>query len=332
LAVLSPLDKGADPLGKPGCSAGYFGQGWYSASMLFQEPDDNFLSSVRDAILAESGGGDSHAERYLDGLKVRGFVLGGHLGTGAAGVVFSAVDSEGRKFAIKVLPKPDGESAAAIFEREVKIGRTIDHPSMVQTLQTFELGPAQFVVMELVEGITLKTVLGKSLNPKLFFKIFEPLSEGLFVAHSKGVVHRDLKPENVMLADDQTVKILDFGMARLLPDASVTMTGTFKGTARYTAPEQISDSKRAGPACDQFALGLMMFEGLTGQSAYPSRKLPIQEIMDRAQGEPFKLHEVDSRFSEETSAVLGKMLAREPKQRFESVREAFKAFKATVQK
>ena len=133
-----------------------------------------------------------------------------------------------------------------------------------------------------------------------------------------------------MLAGDGTVKILDFGMARLVEDASVTMTGTFKGTVRYTAPEQLSDSKRAGPACDQFALGLMMFEGLTGQFPYPDYKQPMQAVLDRVQKEPWLLSQIDSRFSEQASRVLARMLAREPEERYPNVMAAYEALKTAI--
>lgn len=267
---------------------------------------------------------------YLDGLAVNGYRIGPHIGTGASASVFAALNPEGAKVAIKVLPVAKDESAAALFKREVKIGQTIGHSAIVQTLDSFSFGPAQFVVMELVEGVTLKTALGKPLEPRLFFRIFEPLAEGLYAAHCSGVVHRDLKPENVMLANDGTLKILDFGMARLVSDGSVTMTGTFKGTVRYTAPEQIADSKRAGPACDQFALGLMMFEGLTGQPAYKEHANPMMELLDRTQGEPSSLHEVDPRFPQATSDVLARMMATDPGRRFDTVKDAFDAFKTSV--
>ena len=299
--------------------------------MTKREPTDHFLAEVRAAIQSDSGSSGGESRHFLDGLNLRGYQLGAHLGTGAAGAVYRATDPQGYKVAIKVLPLPEGDSAAKIFQREVKIGQTIDHPSIVKTLHTFALGPAQFVIMELVEGSTLKTVLnGEPLEPKWFYRIFEPLAKGLEVAHSKGVVHRDLKPENVMLAGDGTIKILDFGMARLVEDASVTMTGTFKGTVRYTAPEQLSDSKRAGPACDQFALGLMMFEGLTGKFPYQEHKQPMQAVLERAQHEAYRLSQVDSRFPEEASDVFARILAREPEARYPSVMEAYEALRSAI--
>ena len=299
--------------------------------MTRREPTDQFLAEVRRAVENDGGQAPQEPRHFLDGLNLRGYTLGNHLGTGSAGAVYEATDPKGNKVAVKVLPLPEGDSAAKIFQREVKIGQTIDHPSIVKTLHTFDLGPAQFVIMELVEGSTLKTVLrGEPLEPKWFYRIFEPLAEGLEVAHSKGVVHRDLKPENIMLAADGAIKILDFGMARLVEDASVTMTGTFKGTVRYTAPEQLSDSKRAGPACDQFALGLLMFEGLTGKFPYPEHKQPMQAVLDRAQNDPWRLSQVDSRFPEEASAVFARMLAREPEDRYAGVLEAYNALKAAI--
>ena len=93
--------------------------------MTKREPTDHFLAEVRAAILSDSGSSGAESRHFLDGLDLRGYQLGAHLGTGAAGAVYGATDPQGHKVAIKVLPLPEGESAAKIFQREVKIGQTI---------------------------------------------------------------------------------------------------------------------------------------------------------------------------------------------------------------
>jgi eukaryotic-like serine/threonine-protein kinase len=302
-----------------------------------------FISEVRKAVLAsernlfstifkkKSTGND---ENSLSGLEVRGYKIAETLGSGAAGVVYAASDPQGLDVAIKVLPKPpDGDQAATtMFEREIKIGQTIEHPAVVKTLHNFEIGPAQFVVMEKVSGRTLREVLTERLEPARYLELFAPLAEGLQAAHDKGVVHRDLKPENIMLTEQGQIKILDFGMARVQQDVSVTATGTFKGTIRYAAPEQVFDSKRAGPGCDLFAFGLMSFEALTGEFPYEvDRKKPMETLLSRVDGRAKSLKEVDLGFGDTTSEVVAKMLASKPEERFQSVREAFEALKRELE-
>jgi serine/threonine-protein kinase len=304
-----------------------------------------FLLDVRESITAAAPKGGFFSrlvgkgqpaldeETVLSGLKVNGYQIKKVLGQGAAGVVFGATDEEGEEVAIKVIPKPahKDQDAVALFEREVKIGQKLSHPAVVHTLRTFEFGPAQFVVMERVNGTTLASVLLERLEVAKFLSLFEPLVQGLQAAHDEGVVHRDLKPENVMLSEQGEVKILDFGMARLVQDASVTATGVFKGTIRYTSPEQIQDSKRVGPATDQFSLGLMMFEALTGKFPYElQEKQPMVTLMARVSGQAVNLREVDPEYTEETAGVLAKMLSSEPDRRYGSVSEAFDALKLSL--
>lgn len=131
-----------------------------------------------------------------------------------------------------------------------------------------------------------------------------------------------------MLDNRGTVRILDFGMARLVGDVSVTITGTFKGTVKYTSPEQLKDSKRAGPASDQYALGLMLFEALTGQYPFDvDLKRPMTAVMAKLSQEPKKLAEVAPSFSAETSAAMARILSGDPELRYPSVLEAFQALK-----
>ncbi|MFA5506670.1 MAG: serine/threonine-protein kinase [Vulcanimicrobiota bacterium] len=264
------------------------------------------------------------------GQKVCGYTLDTLLASGSTGTVYSATDPCGQKVAVKVMPPPKGDSAVTVFQREVRIGQTLDHPSIVQTLHTFAHGPAQYVIMELVEGTNLRSVLGKPMDTERFLAIFEPLTEGLARAHSKGVVHRDLRPENVILTADGSVKILGFGLARLVQEGAMAMPGPLKGVVSYSAPEQMADSKRSGPAGDQYALGIMMVEAMSGEFPFIKHEAPLQEILERGKGETPRLAELEHGFSEQVYQVFARMLAPEPADRYPDVREACQALKAAI--
>ncbi|MCA9777979.1 MAG: serine/threonine protein kinase [Candidatus Eremiobacteraeota bacterium] len=306
--------------------------------MKIDPKTEGFLKSVREEVKARSKTGllsrligkatNEPSDGVLAGLQIQGYVLSDFLGQGAAGVVYSAVDKEGREVALKLLPLPPGtdKDSKALLEREGDIGQTIAHPAVVQTLETFDFGPAQCVVMELVRGAALFEEADLPLDIDTYLQFFRPFAEGLQAAHALGVVHRDLKPENVLRTAEGEVKILDFGMARRVQDVSVTATGTFKGTVRYASPEQICDSKRASHRADQFAFAMMSFEALTGTLPYEvDEKQFMITLTNRIQNRPKLLSEVAPHLPEAASPVMDKMLATEPEGRYESVQIGFEA-------
>lgn len=303
--------------------------------MDFTAERERFIAQIRSELQSQNKslisrllrkGPAEPTDRVLAGLHLKTYALKEFLGQGAAGIVYAATSDNGREVAVKFLPKPTSDDARAILEREAKIGQIIDHPAVVKTLESFLFGPARCVVMERVKGVGLEERLRQPVDVETYAALFGPLAEGLDAAHAQGMVHRDLKPENVLITDGGEVKILDFGMARLVQDVSVTTTGTFKGTIRYTAPEQIADSKRAGPECDQFAFAMMSFEALTGELPYDvNEKSPMETIMNRVQYPARALAEVAPMFSAGASEVMARMLSSDPDDRFESVVAGYRA-------
>ena len=182
-----------------------------------------------------------------------------------------------------------------------------------------------------LEALAWNAMLGEALSPQRYRELFGPLAKGLDYAHQMGVVHRDLKPENVMLEDNGAVRILDFGMARKSGGTDVTVTGQFKGTPMYCAPEQIIDSKKVSPACDQFSFGLLSFQLLTGKFPYPiDDKAPLQTLFARLQQPAAKLSSLWPEASPEADAAMARMLDMKPENRFASVQEAFEALSAAL--
>jgi Tol biopolymer transport system component len=214
------------------------------------------------------------------------------LGAGGMGEVYRARDLRlGRDVALKVLPKAfslDTERVAR-FEREARVLASLNHPNLLVIHDVGEEGPVRFTVTELLEGRTLREVLdGGPLPQREAARTALQVLGGLGAAHARGVVHRDLKPENVFIGPEGHVKILDFGLAtqpppragasseETTPLGAKTSPGGLLGTYRYMAPEQLR-GEPVDPRTDLFALGLLLFEMLTGRHAF-ARPAPAEVV------------------------------------------------------
>ena len=190
-------------------------------------------------------------------------------------MVYLAVDTKlGRRVALKVLPEHLGhdEPWRARLRREARAAAAVSHAGIAQ-VYALEDDPAglSFVVSEYVDGRTLRDEISAGPFPvPRALDTARQVAAALAAAHARGVIHRDLKPENVMRATDGTVKVLDFGLARIDQDGNetrLTRTGTLMGTPGYISPEQMH-GEEAGPASDIYALGLLLHEMLTGRHAF----------------------------------------------------------------
>ncbi len=206
------------------------------------------------------------------------------LGRGAMGEVYRARDTSlGRDVAIKVLPADYSGDPARLrrFDQEARAAGALNHPNIMAILDVGTHDGAPFVVAELLEGTTLRARLnGRELPPRKALEFGAQIARGLAAAHAKGIVHRDLKPENLFVTPDGQVKILDFGLAKLvLPDAAggatadslaataMTEVGRVLGTVGYMAPEQVR-GEPADHRADLFALGCVLYEMLTGRAPF----------------------------------------------------------------
>ena len=191
------------------------------------------------------------------------------------GEVYRARDTKlGRDVAIKVLPanRRTDPDRTARFEREARAASSLNHPNIVTVYDIGESDGTPFMVMELVSGRSLRTMISERPPLALVLDVGAQTALALAAAHAAGIVHRDIKPENLMLRADGYVKILDFGVARLaahdlnlssMATVAATEAGVVPGTARYFAPEQ-ARGETATPLTDVFALGVVLYELLTG--------------------------------------------------------------------
>jgi len=216
-----------------------------------------------------STSGDALIGRTLDGrYRVLRRIADGGMAT-----VYLAVDERlDREVALKVMRQhlTHDESFVTRFRREARSSASLSHPNVVAVYDQGEDDGCIFLAMEYVPGQTLRDVMREEglLSPRAALDVLEPVLRALAEAHAKGLIHRDVKPENVIINDNGTVKVADFGLARAVTSQTVTSTqGVLLGTVAYLSPEQV-ERGIADARSDVYAAGLMLFEMLTGTKAF----------------------------------------------------------------
>ena len=216
----------------------------------------------------------------LIGQTVSHYQVVDKLGSGGMGVVYKAKDTRlSRNVALKFLPKTVTLDSRAIerFTREARAASALNHPNIVTIYEIASADSLKFIAMELVEGRTLRAMTAQNVSMESLKEVGTQAARALAVAHATGIIHRDVKPENVVVRNDGYVKILDFGLARLMPDragaleeatnANDTGPGVIVGTARYMSPEQ-TQGETLSPATDVFSLGIVLYELATGRHPF----------------------------------------------------------------
>ena len=239
--------------------------------------------------------------------------------------IFKATDlRDGRTVAIKV-PHPEMEGDPVFFDRfqrEQEIGERLNHPGVLKVFPNGEHSQL-YMAMEWVEGRLLRKVLNESgkLPAERATRIAVNILRALEYIHSNGVAHRDLKPENIMLDPEDNIKLIDFGIAasasaRRLTFAKLTQT---MGTPDYISPEQVK-GKRGDARSDLYALGVMLYEMLTGTVPFTGPNAFV--IMnDRLLNNPVPPRELNPAITPQMQEIIYRALERDPKQRYASARE-----------
>jgi serine/threonine protein kinase len=225
-----------------------------------------------------------------------------------------------RVVAVKILhPHLSTDDAfVARFRREAVAAARLSHRSIVAVYDTLGENGMEAIVMELIEGRTLRDVLDETpvLAPTHVVDIGVQIAEALAVAHGAGIVHRDIKPANIMVGDDRRVLVTDFGIAKAQKDADLTHTGTLLGTAKYLAPEQVTGDPLDGRA-DLYALGVLLFEAATGQPPFTA-DTDAAIALARLQGEVPRCRQRRPDVPAALDDVIAIAMARNPDQRFDS--------------
>ncbi|HYR98246.1 MAG TPA: serine/threonine-protein kinase, partial [Gemmatimonadales bacterium] len=254
--------------------------------------------------------------------RVGKFELHEIIGEGAMGAVWRAYDSVIRRFvALKLLTRA-GRSGDAQdrFMREARAAGALQHPNIVTVYDLGESDEQLFIAMELVDGRDLSSLIAVSeplaLERKLDIVI--EVLQGLSYAHERGVIHRDVKPSNVRIASDGTVKIMDFGIARL-QSADVTGSGAIVGTPTYMAPEQITNGAIT-PATDVFAVGCLLYELLGYHKPFEGETVHgvLYQVLTT---DPKPLRTMAPSIPAALERVVGKALNKVPEERYETARQ-----------
>jgi len=262
------------------------------------------------------------------------------LGAGGMGEVFRARDHDlHREVAIKFLPArfAADEMRLARFAQEARAASSLNHPNIVTIHEVGEALGQPFIVMELVDGATLRHAIASGpIPPKRAIEYAAQVADGLAKAHAAGIVHRDLKPENVMVSRDGFVKVLDFGLAKLRSDQTggggggraastdedvtrdtpATDDGAVVGTVGYMSPEQAS-GQPAGFQSDQFSLGVILYEMATGRRPF-SRKTSVQTLAAIIESDPVPLQDANPSFPAPARWIIERCLAKNPADRYAS--------------
>ncbi len=242
------------------------------------------------------------------------------LGEGPLSEVYRAVDKRlGRTVALKILrahaeidPQADER-----FLREAKHTSKLDHPNIVTIYDYGQFRGTSYIAMEYLQGRTLdKVIKDQTLGYEECIRIALQVTAALKFVHEQGIIHRDLKPGNILLRDDGSIKVLDFGIARARDEAGITQHGMLVGTVLYMSPEQVR-GEDLDFRSDVFSLGAVLYHVMTGQLPFPGQSFP-EVCMAILDGKPRPPSKVRSGFPKAIEEVLNKCLAIDPADRYDN--------------
>ena len=266
------------------------------------------------------------------GKTLRNYRITDKLGVGGQGAVYKATDTKlGRPVVIKVIPPELSAKEANLkrFEREARLASSLDHPNICTIFDLDEVDGVHFIAMQFVEGKNVRQlVAGRPLELKTALLIGLQVADALAAAHSRGIIHRDIKSGNVMVTATGQVKVLDFGLAKLLDDTEAATAGIHRtelteigvpyGTATYAAPEQ-ARGDRVDKRADIFSLGVLLYEMLTG--TWPFRGKTTIDVRHAVLHDPPRpVAELrSSAIPPRLQQIIDKALAKEPRDRFQNM-------------
>lgn len=247
--------------------------------------------------------------------------LNAPLGTGGMAQVWSATDIVlSRPVAVKILHRhlADDPDFVQRFRREAVAAARLVHPSIVGVFDTISTPDCEAIVMELVEGETLRDRLDRDgpMSETAARSLGTELAGALDCAHRNGIVHRDIKPANILITDDGSARLADFGIAKAEEDPDMTVAGTLVGTAAYLAPEQVGGGK-VDQRTDLYSLSTVLYEAVTGATPFRA-DTPAATAIARLHQDPTRIDDVVGGLSRPFTSAVMRNLERDPNLRFQS--------------
>jgi len=254
------------------------------------------------------------------GVSLGPYLIIEQIGRGGMAAVYKAYeDSLARHVAIKVLPEffAEEKEYRVRFQVEAVAVAKLRHLNIVSVFAYGEENGQPYIVSEFMDGGTLAERLEAALPVDAVVALLEPIASALDYAHSQGVLHRDIKPSNIMMVGDQSTPVLtDFGLAKILESDTITLTGTVLGTPEYMAPE-LCAGEAAGPSADIYSLGVVAYQMLTGRVPFKGNT-PGATIISQIHDPLPPPQEVNPGLPRPVAVVLDKVLAKAPAERYQS--------------
>jgi eukaryotic-like serine/threonine-protein kinase len=273
-------------------------------------------------------------ELNLLGQTIGRFEIRSELGRGGMAVVYSARQTDlERTVALKVLP-PElslDQGYIARFRQEARSAAALEHPHIVPIYDVGAAEGLQYIAMKYIAGRTLKDIVEDqgALDIPQAASMLEQVADALDYAHSQGVIHRDIKPSNIMVAQNGWVFLTDFGLARGSTTSGLTMAGTVMGTPEYMSPEQAQGLPTIGPPTDIYALGVVLYELLTGNMPFQA-DTPMGMLIARLQYAPRPPREYRGDLPMPVEDVIMRALARKPEARYPTAGALVQALKSAA--
>ncbi len=301
--------------------------------LAFENEAENFIEESAAQITAKSLGEEFNQD-YI-GKTIGSYEIKSFLGGGGMGEVFLAVDERlGRRVALKILSVNDltDEEYVRRFEVEARAASALNHPGILTIYEFGKTDDLYYISTELVEGKTLRQhFIDQDLKLPGIIKIAVQTAEALKTAHNANIIHRDIKPENIMIRKDDYVKILDFGIAKLIDKEALvdfegknltllnTKTGIILGTPSYMSPEQIRGQK-VDHRTDIFSLGVVLYEMISNRQPFLA-KSPSATIASILLDEPEPLERFSKTIPLELQEIIVKALKKDKNERYQTMDE-----------
>ena len=262
-------------------------------------------------------------KNYIGTVLDERYMIDGLIGVGGMAVVFEARDTyiNNNRVAIKMLKTEVASDEIMVkrFKNESKAESMLKHRNIVDIHDVSVKGKEKYIVMEYVEGITLKNYLKGKDGPLSFEEIIcytRQILKALSIAHESGIIHRDIKPQNIMVLQNGLIKVMDFGIAKLPNAETVTVTDKAIGTVYYMSPEQAS-GKRIDSRSDIYSLGAMLYELATGQLPFTG-ETPLSVVLKQINEDPVPPRKINKEIPIGLEQIILCAMSKKPQDRFQS--------------